>query len=165
MEANLIFRVTFICESSRKFVNLLVPSRAYHDVYADTFLLDTSSDFHFTVYFGWIHSNVYSRRLCLIEFLLFLSFKTVKKSKRQMRWLHAHVVNESILCFKPLKRTMKYFWRIKLYWWSFGNITIQDQMYWFNGYRVPFIFGQQLKHCLMLHDTLAVVASFYTKRG
>lgn len=108
MEANLIFRVTFICESARKFVNLLVPSRAYHDVYADTFLLDTSSDFHFTVYFGWIHSNVYSRRLCLIEFLLFLSLKTVKKSKRQMRWLHAYVANESILCFKPLKRTMKY---------------------------------------------------------
>lgn len=139
MEANLIFRVTFICESSRKFVNLLVPSRAYHDVYAaDTFLLDTSSDFHFTLFFGWIHSNMYSRRLCLIEFLLFLSLKTVKKSKKQMWWLHACVANESILCFKPLKRTMKYLWRIKLYWWSFGNITIQDQMYWFNGYRVPF---------------------------
>ena len=82
-----------------------------------------------------------------------------------MRWLHAYVANESIPCFKPLKRTMKYLWRIKLYWWSFGNITIQDQMYWFNGYRVPFIFGQQLKHCLMLHDTLGVAASVYTKRG
>lgn len=77
-------------------------SRAYH-------LLDTSSDFYFTVYFGWIHLNVYSRRICLIEFLLFLIFKTVKTgSKRQMRWLHAYVANESTLCFKPLKRAMKY---------------------------------------------------------
>ena len=51
-----------------------------------------------------------SCRICLLEFQLFLSLKTMKNSSEQMWQLQAYVANESTLSFKTIVIRLQWIW-------------------------------------------------------